>query len=1634
MGVQGLWKLLRPVGQRVPVATLSRRRLAVDVSIWLTQFVKAMRDTEGNMLRNAHLLGMLRRICKLLFHRIRPVFVFDGPAPMLKRRTLQQRARIKRKARSSLARAAERLLINQLKMQSLASARLALERKGKAGAEQTGGAAAAGGKREALGSGSEAPGTGQVHSRGNGGMGRASGERTSGWVCKVCTYASNPLGSAICTICAVGERPENEAVDVRAGSGEKGEKEEEEEKDDEDLSHIPRDSLATADAEVVAALPMSMQYNVMRDRVVRRRALDALAFRRARSSAGSFSKFQLSSFLKNSRFNQRVKSAREKAATAHSSSGDPSSVGRSYTYIQNSRMGAPGPPRPGKLRPGRPESRAPKPLTRRQRLSMPAVAPRRNPLIHRDMAYDKVFQSLVDGQSLVSHKLKMSPEASSSVKSNGGKVDPGTEDLGTADPGTVSPLQPLQSVALEGEQGYIDDFLDDSDSTSADDANISHAANQAKPAQPIVNAATAPASLPPVQRADVISLLDDESSDEVEGISSVEITSQQPVARAGKGWTCSNCGSFNSLATKFKLWQQRYCGTCRAARSTRTASPTVVESPPKTSGKRGNASAPKWVCGRCTFANSPTDVACAVCATPRQGKALELPVRKPASSDVGKSSQPKTRLAPASTSIADKPGILTRSAPEPVHDSPPAKPADPQPFTTTGKAQANTQGGSGRGESEGAEPALRPQCSISSGTAEESKKDAPFCVGDSGPVAPVTKPTGALESQASSTKSTAAEPQRPLQPRTASVGTVFQVLVEGKSGGGGGGNDNVWCDLDECTLREDGKYDVRVSRESAAAQQAGIAGLSAVGVEAMFVRRLNRQSKDDAEFDALLRQEEESMDRAPTPPPSPPVQGEASNGPIPSDEAARRALQEQEGALYAEAKKIDRARRAQESVAAQVTPQMLEDAKLLLRIFGIPYVVSPAEAEAQCAQLAAAGLVDGVLTEDSDTFLFAEEIAVYKNVFDEKQYVERYQSRDIKRELGLTRAHLIRVALLVGSDYTQGVHGVGIVNALEILAAFPGADGLGDFRKWIYSNEPAVRPAAEPPSGAGILEHRRALFKYKHRNIRGSWEVPAGFPDPSIVGAYLHPTIDDSTTPFSWGQPEFGLLFSFCRDRFGWDADRTQRELGPVQKAVSSATTQSRLDSFYTPTGRFARHASKRLARSVAQLTEIAEVTTATGRAPAAIATAAAANPALDGSSDLNVVGGRGKSRTGVASRSQSDVASESQSGTAAENSLPMGTVVESQGVRGCVLTTFTEPGSKAQYVRIQFDTGVAMTLLSSEIRVVAKPQGPDPSGLSAKQIRAQLRLRGLSTTGLKAELVERFACAMGREAAALASQATNSQSVPFPGARAAAGSSNPESSGAQTASPTDEVLAGLAKIQNKELRNRLRKALKRKIGAGPAGSGPSQPPKPKRKKRTRGEIAVAPPESEPRVVIPDESVLGAVTVTTNRAPVMTLWATVVAERIGFKYAEALSLGRAVTYLNAQSKGHSLGLLSEQDTSKVPADLPNFLTVGLLGRPVPALRTPQGVRGLTLKGAAVPPATVHRYLEHAFSHHFLAARTAMQLAVRSYPVQRLKENLGRVAYTVYTAFRPQIADGRAGWGAKGTLSCATVLSQRVSKP
>ena len=160
--------------------------------------------------------------------------------------------------------------------------------------------------------------------------------------------------------------------------------------------------------------------------------------------------------------------------------------------------------------------------------------------------------------------------------------------------------------------------------------------------------------------------------------------------------------------------------------------------------------------------------------------------------------------------------------------------------------------------------------------------------------------------------------------------------------------------------------------------------------------------------------------------------------------------------------------------------------------------------------------------------------------------------------------------------------------------------------------------------------------------------------------------------------------------------------------------------------------------------------------------------------------------------------------------------------------------------------------------------------------------------------------------------------------------------------------------------------------------------------------------------------------ITINRAPVLTLWAAVVAERLGFDRAEALTLGKAVAGLNAHAKGVRLGIY-EPTPATVKKEREKLahgkqLTVNLLHRAVPVVQTPDGLRALA-KEKPINPPSVERYLFSKFGASLEAARRTMADLAGAIPPRELAVQ----AYALYEKFRPEIPAGVSGWGAAGVL-------------
>lgn len=264
-------------------------------------------------------------------------------------------------------------------------------------------------------------------------------------------------------------------------------------------------------------------------------------------------------------------------------------------------------------------------------------------------------------------------------------------------------------------------------------------------------------------------------------------------------------------------------------------------------------------------------------------------------------------------------------------------------------------------------------------------------------------------------------------------------------------------------------------------------------------------------------------------------------------------IQNEEQDLMQEKGRLDR-------IGRNITEQMTKEAQELLQIFGIPYIVAPMEAEAQCAFLESVNLTDGTITDDSDIWLFGGR-TVYKNFFNQKKHVLQFLAERIEKSFNLNREQLILLALLVGSDYTTGVSGVGPVTAMEILASFPFnkrqllseeskqaryaqmVKGLQEFKQWVR---------------AGKRTDNTSLKK-KLKNVALNEE----FPSVRVVQAYLEPNIEKSEDKFTWGELDITILRDYTKAKFGWSQNKLDEIIKPVLKRMQDRKTQRSVQDFF---------------------------------------------------------------------------------------------------------------------------------------------------------------------------------------------------------------------------------------------------------------------------------------------------------------------------------------------------------------------------------------------------------------------------------------------------------------------------------------
>ncbi|TLS23866.1 hypothetical protein PpBr36_08992 [Pyricularia pennisetigena] len=1149
MGVNGLWQVLQPCARPTKLETLNRKRLAVDASIWIYQFLKAVRDKEGNALRNSHVIGFFRRICKLLWFGIKPVFVFDGGAPVLKRATLQGRKRRREGRREDAVRTANKLLAVQ--MQRLAEAEAADRRTQRSRAPEAAAKAtadaAAGDVEDGVAEGEVIPDAENIVYADEQLLDKTERQKNRKFF-KQDAYHLPALEKSMHEM----GKPNDprvmsiEELEIYAQQFHKGE--------DINLYDF---SKIDFDGDFFKSLPSADRYNILNAARLRSRLRMGLSKEQLMTmfpNRRDFSRFQVERVQERNRLTQRlmVEIGMSESTDLTVSGRINSERGREYILVKND--GAEGGWALGVVTREKDKGEAHNPID----VDAPA---RRN--LQQD-GQDDEWEDSDEFEDVPIEGLNRLPKVNKS-KGEGLLTAEGIEE---------------DSMFVDQAQS-IDDLFEDPDQDE----------DLAADEQEDINRAIA------MSLKNQHGSLDHNEGDiDTDGKTSTTIPEwEQKAAEKAKP---INGGSGRTIA---------HIVNNRASR--------MVPKPRVTVAPESQTKADVD-----TDSDSDDDLM-AIMAKARKNKQKQQAASKPAVGSVTLSSKnpfggplPFEKLdwrtsvfEPKPTDVNNKGGFLSA-------DPQPAALPKPSPMADRLEALADeddeAEGGFERPapEAEGPRPLppwmLDTETDIRDSVKNQAAAQADMNAEDRQLVMEErqryqkelahqyveiesSEESGDDDIEIIEAPTKAVEPsQKKPSPVNLPESTISdQSDVEAPASLSGGQQaineatpaattpavepeKSVEKEAESPPSSPEPEFeDVEITapeptNASEPTNEAYVLDAPTLGpleTGDVDVQQIAQASVDDAfnaiqEFDDFSDSEDEELlaqlaEEA---------EAHAEFASTLQNHGGKSAANAQSAEDYEkELKQLRAQQKKDRRDADEVSQVMVTECQQLLRLFGIPYVTAPMEAEAQCAELVRLGLVDGIVTDDSDTFLFGG-TRVYKNMFNGNKFVECYLASDLEKELSLSRENLISLAQLLGSDYTDGLPGVGPVTAVEILSEFPGPDGLSRFAEWWRQVQSSLNVSTD-----GWSSFLRKFRKSQATRLF----LPPGFPSPAVPEAYLKPEVDSDPEPFQWGAPDLSGLRDFLMATIGWTQERTDEVLVPVIRDVNRRElegTQSNITRFFS--------------------------------------------------------------------------------------------------------------------------------------------------------------------------------------------------------------------------------------------------------------------------------------------------------------------------------------------------------------------------------------------------------------------------------------------------------------------------------------
>jgi flap endonuclease-1 len=256
------------------------------------------------------------------------------------------------------------------------------------------------------------------------------------------------------------------------------------------------------------------------------------------------------------------------------------------------------------------------------------------------------------------------------------------------------------------------------------------------------------------------------------------------------------------------------------------------------------------------------------------------------------------------------------------------------------------------------------------------------------------------------------------------------------------------------------------------------------------------------------------------------VQGERS-------EAKKRAEQKWKEAL--EQEKFEDAKKYAQATS-RLTSQMVEESKLLLGAMGIPSVQAPSDGEAEAAIMVQNGLAHATASQDYDALMFGSPLLVRnlsitgrRKVPRQDRYVmvepELIELKETLDSLGMDRAGLIFIGILLGTDFNEGVKRVGPKTALKIVREHRTLDA--------------------------IRAHVKEKYDYE-------FEVDA----EEVLHLFLNPPYAPPPE-LKWRAIDAGRVSKMLVEEHDFSQERVEKTMAELQKITKERSAQSKLEQWF---------------------------------------------------------------------------------------------------------------------------------------------------------------------------------------------------------------------------------------------------------------------------------------------------------------------------------------------------------------------------------------------------------------------------------------------------------------------------------------